>query len=131
MLITHAHRPRFRKLPAKAAYVLTPMILSFLMSGIVASIATLRAVGLSPDLSEKILHGNAIDIAGFTFKSGKTFTIAPREEDATLNGAFQRTIASAACLYFSTVLDPGSDKAHETHLHLDTLKRKGGYRYCW
>lgn len=76
-------------------------------------------------------HGNAIDIAGFTFKSGKTFTIAPREEDSTLNGAFQRSIASAACLYFSTVLDPGSDKAHETHLHLDTMKRKGGYRYCW
>jgi hypothetical protein len=75
-------------------------------------------------------HGNAIDIASFTFKSGKTFTIAPREEDATLNGAFQRAIASAACLYFSTVLDPGSDNAHETHLHLDTLKRKGGYRYC-
>lgn len=76
-------------------------------------------------------HGNAVDIAGFTFKSGKTFTIAPREEDSTLNGAFQRSIATAACLYFSTVLDPGSDKAHETHLHLDTLKRKGGYRYCW
>jgi hypothetical protein len=76
-------------------------------------------------------HGNALDIAGFTFKSGKTFTIAPREEEPTLNGAFQRAIASAACLYFSTVLDPGSDKAHETHLHLDTLKRKGGYRHCW
>lgn len=76
-------------------------------------------------------HGNAVDIAGFTFKSGKTFTIQPREEDSTLNGAFQRSIATAACLYFSTVLDPGSDKAHETHLHLDTLKRKGGYRYCW
>jgi hypothetical protein len=76
-------------------------------------------------------HGNAVDIAGFIFKSGKTFTIAPRQEDPTLNGAFQRAIASAACLYFSTVLDPGSDKAHEAHLHLDTLKRKGGYRYCW
>jgi hypothetical protein len=76
-------------------------------------------------------HGNAVDIAGFTFKSGKTFTISPREEDSTLNGAFQRAIATAACLYFSTVLDPGSDKAHETHLHLDTMKRKGGYRYCW
>jgi hypothetical protein len=76
-------------------------------------------------------HGSAVDIAGFTFKSGGTFTIAPREEDSTLNGAFQRAIASAACLYFSTVLDPGSDKAHETHLHLDTLKRRGGYRYCW
>ncbi|UVC07127.1 extensin family protein [Rhizobium sp. TH2] len=76
-------------------------------------------------------HGNAVDIAGFTFQSGKTFTISPRQEDSTLNGAFQRSIATAACLYFSTVLDPGSDKAHETHLHLDTLKRKGGFRYCW
>ena len=76
-------------------------------------------------------RGTAIDIASFTFWSGKTFTIAPREEEPTLNGAFQRSIASAACLYFSTVLDPGSDAAHETHLHLDTLKRKGGYRYCW
>lgn len=76
-------------------------------------------------------RGTAIDIAGFTFRSRKTFTIAPREEDSTLNGAFQRAITSAACLYFSTVLDPGSDKAHETHLHLDMLARKGGYRYCW
>ena len=76
-------------------------------------------------------HGNAVDIAGFTFKSGKAFTISPREEDSTLNGAFQRAIATAACLYFTTVLDPGSDKAHETHLHLDVLKRKGGFRYCW
>ncbi|WP_137155717.1 extensin family protein [Rhizobium sp. FKL33] len=76
-------------------------------------------------------RGNAVDIAGFTFKSGKTLTIAPREEDSTFDGAFQRAIASAACLYFSTVLDPGSDAAHETHLHLDTLARKGGYRYCW
>lgn len=76
-------------------------------------------------------RGNAVDIAGFTFKSGKTFTIAPREEDSTLDGAFQRAIAAAACLYFSTVLDPGSDAAHETHLHLDTLARKGGYHYCW
>lgn len=56
MLTSYASRPRFRKLPARAAYVLTPMILSFLMSGIVAGIATLRAVGLSPDLVEKILH---------------------------------------------------------------------------
>ncbi|MDB5550561.1 MAG: extensin [Rhizobium sp.] len=76
-------------------------------------------------------HGSAVDIAGFTFQSGKTFTISPREADSTLNGAFQRSIATAACLYFTTVLDPGSDKAHETHLHLDVLKRKGGYRYCW
>jgi hypothetical protein len=76
-------------------------------------------------------RGTAIDVAGFTFRSGTSFAIAPREEDSTLNGAFQRAIASAACLYFTTVLDPGSDRAHETHLHLDTLERKHGYRYCW
>ena len=76
-------------------------------------------------------RGNAADIAGFTFKSGKSFSIAPRMQDATLDGAFQRAITSAACLYFTTVLDPGSDAAHETHLHLDVVKRKGGYRYCW
>lgn len=76
-------------------------------------------------------RGTAIDVAGFSFRSGQNFAISPREEDSTLNGAFQRAIASAACLYFSTVLDPGTDKAHETHLHLDTLRRKDGYRYCW
>lgn len=56
MLTTHFDRPRLRRLPAKAAHILTPMLLSFLMSGIVASIATLRAVGLSPDVMTKILH---------------------------------------------------------------------------
>lgn len=76
-------------------------------------------------------HGNAVDIAGFRFKSGNAFSIKPRMKDSTMDGAFQRAIATAACLYFTTVLDPGSDKAHETHLHLDVIKRKAGYRYCW
>jgi hypothetical protein len=87
--------------------------------------------GISTGKISEHARGTAVDIAGFTFQSGKTFTIAPREEEPTLNGAFQRSIAAAACLYFSTVLDPGSDAAHETHLHLDTLKRRGSYRYCW
>ena len=46
----------FRKLPPRAAISVTPMILSLLMSGIVATIATLRAVGLSPDLPQHILQ---------------------------------------------------------------------------
>src|SRR5690606_12526630 len=81
-------------------------------------------------ISEHAL-GNAIDIASFVFESGKTLVIAARERDSTLDGAFQRTIAAAACLYFTTVLDPGSDAAHENHLHLDVKARRGGYRYCW
>jgi hypothetical protein len=75
-------------------------------------------------------RGNAVDIAGFTFENGKTIGIEPRREDPTLTGAFQRTASASACLYFSTVLDPESDAAHETHFHLDVLKRSGGFRYC-
>lgn len=75
--------------------------------------------------------GNAIDIAGMTLKSGKTLTIRPADKDSTLEGAFQRAITEAACLYFTTVLDPGSDAAHQNHLHLDVKERRGGYRYCW
>ncbi|QRM56331.1 extensin family protein [Sinorhizobium sp. BG8] len=76
-------------------------------------------------------RGNAVDIAGLRLGSGKTFSIAPRDKDSTLEGAFQRAITASACLYFTTVLDPGSDAAHETHLHLDVIHRTNGYRYCW
>ncbi len=76
-------------------------------------------------------HGNAIDIAGFTFSNGTTFVIEPREKDSTLVGAFERAVTASACLFFTTVLGPGSDAAHETHLHLDVIRRKGDYRYCW
>ena len=76
-------------------------------------------------------HGNAIDIAGFTFSDGRTFVIEPREKDSTMVGAFERAITASACLFFTTVLGPASDAAHETHLHLDVIKRKGDYRYCW
>ncbi|WP_349017662.1 extensin family protein [Rhizobium sp. 32-5/1] len=75
-------------------------------------------------------RGNAIDIASFTFKNGKTIPIEPRDEDGTLSGAFQRAVTASGCLYFATVLDPGSDEAHEDHLHFDVLERKNGYRYC-
>jgi len=75
-------------------------------------------------------RGNAVDIASFTFENGKTIGIEPRHEDPTLTGAFQRAASASACLYFTTVLDPDSDAAHETHFHLDVLKRKGEFRYC-
>ncbi|MNT84546.1 hypothetical protein D3C72_2245700 [compost metagenome] len=75
-------------------------------------------------------HGNAVDIASFTLSDGKTVEIKPRDEDGTMTGAFQRAITASACLYFRTVLDPGSDAAHETHLHLDVIERRNEYRYC-
>ncbi|MBB3540985.1 hypothetical protein FHT76_005507 [Rhizobium sp. BK176] len=75
-------------------------------------------------------RGNAIDVASFSFEKGKDIAVQPRREDSTLIGAFQRTVSAAGCLFFTTVLDPESDAAHETHFHLDVLERKGGYRYC-
>ncbi|SIQ27652.1 Uncharacterized conserved protein [Rhizobium sp. RU20A] len=75
-------------------------------------------------------HGNAVDIAAIVFSDGKRLEMKPREEDGTMEGALQRSLTAAACLHFSTVLSPGSDATHETHLHLDTLERQGGFRYC-
>ena len=75
-------------------------------------------------------RGNAYDVAAFKLDNGEKMEMKPRVEDSTLEGAFQRTATAGACLHFTTVLSPGSDAAHETHLHLDVLERKGGYRYC-
>lgn len=75
-------------------------------------------------------RGNAIDIAAFRLDDGTEITMKPRAEDGTMEGAFQRTASAGACLHFSTVLAPGSDAAHQDHLHLDVLERESGYRYC-
>lgn len=74
--------------------------------------------------------GSAIDIATMTFDKGEPLFMKPRGEDGTMEGAFQRTITTAACLFFRTVLSPGSDATHQDHLHMDVLERKGGYLYC-
>ncbi|MCX8996618.1 extensin family protein [Rhizobiaceae bacterium BDR2-2] len=75
-------------------------------------------------------RGNAIDISAVTFSDGETLTMKPRREDGDMAGAFQRSLTASACLYFTTVLSPGSDATHQDHLHLDIIERKNGYRYC-
>lgn len=75
-------------------------------------------------------HGNAIDIAGFEFDKGAVPMLIAAQDDGTFPAAFQRSLNAAACLYFTTVLSPGSDDAHKDHLHLDVIERKSGYRFC-
>lgn len=75
-------------------------------------------------------RGNGIDVAAFRLDNGEMMDMKPREEDSTLEGAFQRTATAGACLHFTTVLSPGSDAAHQNHLHLDVMERENGYRYC-
>ncbi|WP_112664335.1 DUF2798 domain-containing protein [Microvirga flavescens] len=54
---------RFRKLPARAQIVVFPMILSLLMSGVVSTIATLKAVGFEPGIVWKILQAWGVSYA--------------------------------------------------------------------
>lgn len=74
--------------------------------------------------------GNAVDVRSLTFSNGDTVEMLPRMKDGTATGAFQRTVSAAACLYFTTVLSPGSDATHQDHMHLDVIERESGYRYC-
>lgn len=74
--------------------------------------------------------GNAFDIAAFRFDDGSRLAVAPREDSGDLAEAFQRAVRGAACLYFTTVLGPGANAAHDDHLHLDIKARRGGWRLC-
>lgn len=75
-------------------------------------------------------RGNAIDISSLEFEKGTVPMSIAKPEDSDLPAAFQRSLNAFACLYFRTVLSPGSDAAHQDHLHLDILERNGDFRYC-
>lgn len=75
-------------------------------------------------------RGNGFDVAAFELDNGDGIEMKPRQDDHTLEGAFQKAATAGACLFFTTVLAPGSDTAHETHLHVDVKERKNGYRIC-
>ncbi|MDO5528318.1 MAG: extensin family protein [Paracoccus sp. (in: a-proteobacteria)] len=80
-------------------------------------------------LSEHAL-GNAFDVAGLRLSDGTVHMIEPREGQGDLAEAFQRTIHAGACLFFTTVLGPGSNAAHDDHLHFDVIARSNGWRIC-
>lgn len=74
--------------------------------------------------------GNAIDISGFEFEGNDPIPVEPRADTGTPEEAFQRAARATACLLFSTVIGPGTDESHATHLHFDVIERNGGYRIC-
>jgi hypothetical protein len=87
------------------------------------------------DLSGKMSEhafGNAIDIAGITLTDQRriviTATSVPQAPDRRLLAALR----ASACGYFSTVLGPGADGAHDSHLHFDlgVHGADGTYRIC-
>jgi hypothetical protein len=72
---------------------------------------------------------NAVDISGFEFRNRKAVQIGDHAAE-TPEALFQAAIRTQACAYFTTVLGPGSDAAHATHLHLDLRGRRGNHRLC-
>jgi len=73
-------------------------------------------------------HANAVDIAAVGFSGREPVAIAGTSGEAAKE--FERAIRAGACDYFATVLGPGSDAAHATHLHFDLAERRGGHRLC-
>ena len=74
--------------------------------------------------------GMALDIASFGFADGRRFAVG--EAAPADKARFFAGLRKAACGYFMTVLGPGSDGAHATHLHLDIEPhgRSGYARIC-
>ena len=73
-------------------------------------------------------HGlaNAIDIRGVNLQNGNFAEFT----DRNLNRSFREAIRKSVCARFMTVLGPGSDGYHETHIHLDLAERRNNYRIC-
>lgn len=73
-------------------------------------------------------HGkaNALDIRSLHLANGAIFVI----EKAQGRREFLTAMRKSACARFMTVLGPGSDRAHENHLHVDLQARRNDYKIC-
>lgn len=73
-------------------------------------------------------HGlaNAIDVRGIHLANGRYAEFTDRR----LSREFREAVRKTVCARFTTVLGPGSDGHHETHIHMDLAERRGGYRLC-
>lgn len=114
--------PAARRLDGSARITSVALGTSYACRGVVGGASTAT-------VSEHAL-GNAVDIAGFGFDNGTRLEIAPRGDRGGIEMAFQNAVQAAACLYFTTVLGPGSNAAHDDHLHLDIKARGSGFRLC-
>ncbi|WP_245948705.1 extensin family protein [Paracoccus lutimaris] len=87
-------------------------------------------VGTGGENLSEHAFGNAFDIAAFRFSDATRIQITPRQDSGDMIEAFQRAVRGTACLHFTTVLGPGTNAAHDNHLHLDIKPRRGDWRLC-
>lgn len=76
--------------------------------------------------------GNAIDITGLKLRGGERITIAGLKNASGAVKKFVGAMRVSGCGYFTTVLGPGADAAHEGHIHVDLGRhgRTDRYRIC-
>jgi hypothetical protein len=70
--------------------------------------------------------GNAIDIRSFSLADGRVIGLT----DMAASKDLRSGLRASACKRFATVLGPGADGHHESHIHLDVAERRNGYRIC-
>lgn len=71
-------------------------------------------------------RGRAIDVAAIVLQNGAVMSVL-KDWGKGRYGKILKKIRKAACGPFTTVLGPGSDSYHRTHLHLDTARGRGPY----
>ena len=71
-------------------------------------------------------RGNALDIKAVKLDSG---TIA-HLTDPHVAKEVRNELRKSACDRFMTVLGPGSDGYHESHIHVDLAERRSDFRMC-
>lgn len=91
--------------------------------------------GRNGDVSGKMSEhgfGNAVDITHFTLEDDRVFEVKDAASPASPSYATLKGLRGSACGYFTTVLGPGSDSAHEDHFHFDLGKhgKTDNYRIC-
>jgi hypothetical protein len=71
-------------------------------------------------------YANAVDIAGFTLKDGRTLTLRRHWREETAEARFLHAVHQRACTYFRVALSPDFNAAHHDHFHLD----RGPFSRC-
>jgi hypothetical protein len=76
--------------------------------------------------------GNAIDIASFLLANMTRIPVKETPATTPTARTLIRTFRATGCGYFTTVLGPGSNAAHEAHLHFDYgfHGKTNNYRIC-
>lgn len=75
-------------------------------------------------------QGNAADIVTMELSGGRKISVEKPGDPAA--AAFLAKLRTAACASFNTVLGPGSDSSHASHIHIDIEPRgkKGNAKFC-